>query len=160
MKSFVVKYVDEGGIYHYHSFNEGFFFDVISNDLLFEICFYDPATESEDAAISAEVYVEPANPYTHMALMTESENFMLDTVDDIAEKVSKAIDRHIIREDNIFDLTGLTLKLYEDLDEIAEKYIDEHCKGLPEKLQEECLKKAKEAEGNSSDEQDTDNDKE
>lgn len=158
MKSFVVKYIDEDGAYYYHSFDEGFSFDIGPGDLTFDICFYDPTTKGNKPAISAEVYVEPANPYTHMALMTEADDFMICSLDEVAEKVSNAIDEHIINERKIFDLTALTQELYEDLDEIAEKYIENHCKGLPEKLQEECLKKAKEAEDNPFNEQDTDND--
>lgn len=139
MKSFIVKYKDEEGLTTYHSFNEGFSFSVSCGDLIYYIHFFDPALEDE-CVITAELYVEPANPFLHMVLMQAVDAFMDHALDYVETSLDEAVAEHISSDESVFDLSFLTSKLYDDLDEIAEKYVDDNYKGLPDKLLENYAK--------------------
>lgn len=135
MKSLIVKYKNEEGLTTYHSFNEGFSFSVSCGDLIYYIHFFDPALEDE-CVITDELYVEPANPFLHMVLMQVVEDFMNHALDYVETSLDEAICEHLSSDEIILDLSFLISKLYEDLDDIAEKYVDDNYKGLPDQLLE------------------------
>lgn len=135
MKSFIVKYKNEEGLTTFHSFNEGFSFSVSCGDLIYYIHFFDPALDDE-CVITAELYVEPFNPFLQMVLMQDVDAFMNHALDYVETSLDEAVSEHISSGESIFDLSFLTSKLYEDLDEIAEKYVDDNYKGMPDVLLE------------------------
>lgn len=133
MKPFIVKYTDEEGVTTYHPFREGFSFSVSEENLIYFIHFFDHALEDE-CVITAEVYVEPANPFVHMILMEDSDKFMAHALEKVESMLDKAVERHLSSGDRIFNLTAVAAGIYDELDTIAEKYTDDNYKGLPEQL--------------------------
>ncbi len=152
MKPFIVKYKDEEGLTTYHSFNEGFSFSVSCGELIYYIHFFDPALENE-CVITAELYVEPSNPFLHMVLMQAVDAFMNHALDYVEITLDEAVEEHISSGESIFDLSFLTAGLYDDLDEIAEHYVNENYKGRPDKLLENYAKQVQAEKGSKEKEQ-------
>lgn len=135
MKYFILKYTDEEGLTTYHTFNEGFSFSIIEGDMIYTLQFFDPALDNK-CVLSADIYVEPGNPYISIAIMQEQELFMLETLGKVEEIVKSAIDEHIESGNAIFDLNDLCNDIDVEMDVFAEEYAQDHLNGLPEKIQE------------------------
>lgn len=129
MKSFVIKYTDEEGLTTYHMFDKGFSFCVEDSEQVFDIRFFDPALEDE-SVILAEVPVETANPFLHIALMQDIEGFMAETVESVQDMVIKAVDAHIKSGKAIFDLGEVCKDIYEEIDVFAESYAERNFKDM------------------------------
>ena len=138
MKSFIIRYTDEEGLTTYHAFNEGFSCSVTEDDMVYTLRFFDPAL-GDKCVHSVDIYVEPTNPYLHIAIMHEQELFMLETLEKVEDMVLNAIDEHIESGNTIFNLNLLSNEIDAEMDVFAEDYADEHLKDLPEQIQEAVL---------------------